>query len=109
MPKTINVEMLEVSKENVESYPTQRGPAEGSADVSIEERDGKSFLAIGELTDARPRHGITKRYGAVTALGGVSVEVRAGEILGLAGENGSGKSTLCRVLAGVDHARRAGR
>jgi ABC-type sugar transport system ATPase subunit len=46
-------------------------------------------------------HGITKRYGAVTALGGVSVEVHGGEILGLAGENGSGKSTLCQVLAGA--------
>jgi ABC-type sugar transport system ATPase subunit len=44
---------------------------------------------------------ITKRYGAVTALDGVSVEVRRGEIVGLAGENGSGKSTLCRVLAGA--------
>ena len=44
---------------------------------------------------------ITKRYGAVTALDGVSVEARRGEIVGLAGENGSGKSTLCRVLAGA--------
>ena len=45
--------------------------------------------------------GITKRYGAVTALGGVDVHIDGGEILGLAGENGSGKSTLCRVLAGA--------
>ena len=45
--------------------------------------------------------GITKRYGAVTALDEVSLEVREGEIIALAGENGSGKSTLVKALSGV--------
>ncbi len=44
---------------------------------------------------------ITKRFGAVTALAEVGLDVRRGEVLGLAGENGSGKSTLVRILAGV--------
>lgn len=44
---------------------------------------------------------ITKRFGGVTALTGVSLAVRAGEVVALAGENGAGKSTLMKILAGA--------
>ena len=44
----------------------------------------------------------TTRAGTVaTALDGVDVEVRAGEILALVGESGSGKTTLARTLVGL--------
>ena len=44
---------------------------------------------------------IVKRFGGVSALKGVSVTVRPGEILALLGENGAGKSTLIKTLAGI--------
>ncbi|MFI5311829.1 MAG: ABC transporter ATP-binding protein, partial [Gemmatimonadales bacterium] len=44
---------------------------------------------------------IEKRFGAVRANRGASLEVRLGEIHALVGENGAGKSTLMRILSGM--------
>ena len=43
-------------------------------------------------------NGITKRYGDVTALNDVSLEVGKGELFGLIGPDGAGKTTLFRLL-----------
>lgn len=47
--------------------------------------------------------GLTKHFGAVAALSGLDLDVRAGEVHALIGQNGSGKSTLIKSLAGYHH------
>jgi drug efflux transport system ATP-binding protein len=45
--------------------------------------------------------GVTRRYGAVTALDRLSVDVRAGEMFGLIGPDGAGKTTTIRLACGL--------
>ncbi|HYG65114.1 MAG TPA: ABC transporter ATP-binding protein [Thermoanaerobaculia bacterium] len=45
--------------------------------------------------------GLTRRFGELTAVDGLSFEVRPGELFGLVGPDGAGKTTTLRMLAGV--------
>lgn len=56
---------------------------------------------LAPLIEARD---VTVRAGGREIVHGVSVEVHAGEIVGVVGPNGAGKSTLLRALAGTRHA-----
>ena len=60
--------------------------------------DGPPVLAL---------HGVSKTFGAVSALTDIDLEVHVGEVVALVGDNGAGKSTLVKVLAGV-HSPTAG-
>lgn len=64
-----------------------------------------------DATDRSPQHpaagvpvlsvqGLVKRFGAVTALDDVSLEIHEGDVLGVVGDNGAGKSTFLSLLSG---------
>src|SRR6201999_2538156 len=54
----------------------------------------RDMAAVLEVSD------IKKRFGGISAVAGVSFEVREGEILGIIGPNGCGKSTLFNCILG---------
>jgi ABC-2 type transport system ATP-binding protein len=59
--------------------------------------------AVGRMADSAvvaQTESLTKRYGRVLALDGLTLEVRAGEVLGFLGPNGAGKTTTLRLLMG---------
>lgn len=45
--------------------------------------------------------GLTKRYGSFTAVDGIDLQARRGELFGLLGPNGAGKTSTLRMIAGI--------
>lgn len=63
-----------------------------------------SVESVAAATPVLRATGVGKRFGAVTALESIDIEVYPGEITGLVGDNGAGKSTLIKIISGVHQA-----
>jgi len=57
----------------------------------------------GDTGHAIVTRGLVKRFGELTAVAGIDLEVKEGELFGLLGPNGAGKTTLVRMLSGLLH------
>ena len=60
--------------------------------------NGDSAQTVIELTD------VVKAYGSKTAVNGISLQIRAGEIFAFLGPNGAGKTTTIKMITGLLHA-----
>jgi len=112
VPETAEAEALETDRPDASAAsapPAPGGPAAGgpvpeALAAGAPELDGQAAAAdgaAGRRTPALEVSDITKRFGPVVALRGVSLSLDRGEVLGLVGDNGAGKSTLISIISGV--------
>jgi ABC-type multidrug transport system ATPase subunit/peptidoglycan/LPS O-acetylase OafA/YrhL len=79
---------------NGRKYP-RKAAAHAATPASAAQAPADGYSLVAQL------RGITKRYGNTTALAGIDIEVRRGELLALLGPNGAGKTTAIALWLGL--------
>ena len=111
VPETAEAEALETDKPAASAAGPPAGPlpdepaaagagVNGSSAEAGRDRPARA-AGNGRPAPALEVSDITKRFGPVVALRGVSLALDRGEVLGLVGDNGAGKSTLISIISGV--------
>ena len=94
LPEAESFDPAEPSMEDIFTIASSEGAAVPQAVVPPESAAHSTDVQIAAEQ-------LTRRFGGFVALDDVTVEVRAGEVLGLLGPNGAGKTTLIRILCGL--------
>ncbi len=109
VPETTEAEALEKDRPS-EGAPAAAADGPAASNGAAGERGAAGWPAVpagqahshpGKQPPALEVRDITKRFGPVVALRGVSLSLGPGEVLGLVGDNGAGKSTLISIISGV--------
>jgi branched-chain amino acid transport system ATP-binding protein len=78
----------------------QAAKADGQSDKTFRTFDIASLVHSGKTRATLTARGLHKRFGGVTAVDDVDLDIEPGEIVGLMGPNGAGKTTVLDVLSG---------
>jgi putative spermidine/putrescine transport system ATP-binding protein len=78
-------------------------PGPNEVRVAVESNQpGRATLGAEDRPPAVRLEGVTKRFGEVTAVAGIDLEIADGEFFSMLGPSGSGKTTTLRMIAGFD-------
>jgi ABC-type branched-subunit amino acid transport system ATPase component/predicted MFS family arabinose efflux permease len=86
--------------EGVATHTSTRAGTAGNGAVRTKRQASAHRLEILERPVVLQTHVLTKRYGGITAVDEVDLELHEGEILGLIGPNGAGKTTIFDLVSG---------
>jgi ABC-type branched-subunit amino acid transport system ATPase component/MFS family permease len=81
-------------------YVKGTGALTGGPVSALRSERERRALELGEARSVLEVEGLTKRFGGITAVDGVSFALREGEVLGIIGPNGSGKTSTFDLISG---------
>ena len=91
---------LSGARDHVQASTDGKAAGDGDGDKTFRTFDIASLVHDGKTRATLRARGLCKRFGGVTAVDEVDLDIEPGEIVGLMGPNGAGKTTVLDVLSG---------